>query len=95
MTYIRKKNLNLKFKIMNVQDLMNQASEALNASKAAASHGLKDAKEEISKLKDGGAGNIVNKLKDGKVLDELKDKAGDVLNTIADKASGLADKLGK
>ena len=84
---------------MNIQDLKDQAAAALNAGKEAASHGLHDAKESISKLKEeatsGNAGDLLNKLKDGEMLDKLKGKAGDVLNGIADKASGLADKLGK
>ena len=88
---------------MNVQNLKDQAAQALNASKAAAAQSLSDAKQaamdEIAKLKGDASSSkpadLLNKLKDGELLDELKGKAGDVLNVIADKASGLADKLGK
>ena len=88
---------------MNVQNLKDQAAQALNASKAAAAQSLSDAKQaamdEIAKLKGDASSSkpadLLNKLKDGELLDELKGKAGDVLNVIADKASGLAYKLGK
>lgn len=80
---------------MDLNNLKDQAMHIMDAGKAAAGDALNSAKEEISKLKGGNAGEVINKIKDGEVLDKLKDKAGDVLNGIADKASGLADKLGK
>lgn len=80
---------------MDLNNLKDQAMHIMDAGKAAAGDALNSAKEEISKLKGGNASEVINKIKDGEVLDKLKDKAGDVLNGIADKASGLADKLGK